>query len=154
MHRFSLVSICAALITVAACGSPSSNSGGGGPGITCTCTGSGPSPGTENANRVHISNDSNQAGITVVLTAGMQVCTIDQLIVNDPSGDRELDQCVMQAGVGETVTIGATTAAAFGAAATCVVDATATLSGESGPQTFAGVFTEPVLVVCGTGFAF
>jgi hypothetical protein len=127
--------------------------GGGGDGVTCNCTGSGgPSSGTDN--RIHISNISNQAGIQVVLTAGDQVCTIDQLIVSDPSGGIELDQCVMNVGVGDAVTIAATTAAAVGGAATCVVDATAIVPGLSGPQTFANVFTQPVSVMCDLGFAF
>jgi hypothetical protein len=137
----------------------SDDSGGGGGGSggsdgrTCNCNdSSGPSPDTDN--RIHISNISNQARIQVVLTAGDQVCTIDQLIVSNPSGGIELDQCVMNVGVGDAVTIAATTEAAVDGAATCVVDATAILPGLSGPQTFASVFAQPVSVVCESGFAF
>ena len=79
-----------------------------------------------------------------MLTAGEQVCTIDQLIVSAPSGGIELDQCVMNVGVGDAVTIAATTAAAVGGAATCVVDATAIVPGLSERQTFASVFAQPV----------
>ena len=151
-QEVSLVAGIALIGLLVGCGAAGGGSGGGGPGITCSCGGGGPSPRTQN--RVHISNGSNQPGIRVVLTAGSQTCTINELIVTAPGDGIELDQCLVEAGIGDTVDIAATTGAAQGAAAACVVDATSIVPGVSEePQTFAGVFIQPVSVVCALGFA-
>ena len=145
--ELSLVTGIAVIGLLGACGAA-----GSGPGITCRCSGSGPIEDT--ANRVHISNISNLPGIKVVLTAGSQTCTINELIVTAPDAEGvELDQCVMAAGVGEEIEIAATTTTAQGASAICIVDPSSLESGMStNPQTFASVFAPPVSVVCETGF--
>ncbi len=125
-------------------------------GVTCDCV---PTTNLQSAdcNRVHLDNINFQPGIGVVLTSPGQACTIDQLLVDDP-GDPgfELDQCVMNLAVGETLTIDATWLGEE-ANAPCVVDATANVPGiERELQTFADVFTEAVplqlSVLCGGGF--
>lgn len=117
-------------------------------GVTCTCNFV--SPG--NCNRVHIGNLNEQAGITVVLEAGLQRCTINQLIVNEPGGI-ELDQCLMNIAVGDEVVITPALAAQPGDAATCRVNSDANVPGLPGElQTFAEVGGQPVAAGCGVGF--
>lgn len=119
-------------------------------GVTCNCN----IPTRGACNRVHVSNFNNQPGIRVVLTAGLQECTIDQLIVTDPGGQGiELDQCVMSIAVGEDVLIGASAGIVGTDGAVCVVDDTASVPGlEPELQTFASIVAQPLSVTCDTGF--
>jgi hypothetical protein len=88
----------------------------------------------------------------VVLEAGDERCTINELIVNSPGGI-ELDQCVMHVGIGEPVKISPLVAATVGNAATCGVNNDAAVPGLAGElQTFASVFDQPVSVACEQGF--
>jgi hypothetical protein len=88
----------------------------------------------------------------VVLRAGEQVCTINELIVN-AAGDIELDQCLMNIGIGDEVEISPLVAASVGNAATCSVNNDAAVPGLAGElQTFASVFDQPVSVACEQGF--
>jgi hypothetical protein len=103
---------------------------------------------------------NNQPGITVVLTVPSpggndtrQVCTIDELIV-DPQGQGiELDQCLMNIGIGEDVHIGARAGIVGTEGADCVVSDAANVPGlEPELQTFASIVAQPLSVTCDTGF--
>ena len=120
-------------------------------GVTCSCT-----PQTNSnigCNRVHVDNINNQPGIEVVLISDTQTCTIDELIVNTGSGI-ELDQCLMNIGIGEDVEIVPEVAGMLWPGATCRVNDVANVPGLEELQTFASVFDDAFATVvgCDTGF--
>jgi hypothetical protein len=90
--------------------------------------------------------------MVVLRGTDQQVCTINELIVN-AAGGIELDQCLMNIGIGDEVEISPLVAATVGNAATCGVNNDAAVPGLGGElQTFASVFGQPVSVACEQGF--
>jgi len=118
-------------------------------GVTGNCSGDGPS---NRQVRVHVDNGNNNDGVKVTLTAGGQVCVIDELIVDSSNDneDNEFDQVVMGVEQGTPISVLAERGGARGSRS-CTVSADA-FSGSGRGEAFMTVFSAPPSVQCLAGF--
>jgi hypothetical protein len=119
-------------------------------GVTGVCNGSGPG---DREVRVHVDNGNNQPGVKVTLTAGNQVCVINELIV-DPGPDNESDQVVMEVEEGNTIGVLVQKGTATGGRA-CTLSSFAfedVTSANGRGEAFITVYSAPPAAECVAGF--